>query len=75
MASLQERAQPGRILTVGPIHRQLCPRAGQEVSGGYLYGLLQRHHWRQLDPRPRPVQAHPQVQHEFKRNYGKPSNK
>ena len=75
MASLQERAQQGQILTVGQIHRQLCQRAGKEVSWGYLYRLLHRHHWRKLGPRPGHIQANPQVQHELKKNYRKPSKK
>jgi transposase len=75
LTSLQERAQQGQILTVCQIHRQLCQRAGKEVSLGYLYRLLHRHHWRKLGPHPRHVQANPQVQHEFKKNYRKPSKK
>ena len=75
LASLQERAQKGQILTVRQIHRQLCQRAGKEVSLGYLYRLLHRHHWRKLGPRPRHVQANPQTQHEFKKNSRKSSKK
>lgn len=75
MASLQERAQQGQILTVRQIHRQLCQKAGKEVSLGYPYRLLHRHPWRKLGPRPRHVQANPQVQQEFKKNSRKSSKK
>jgi hypothetical protein len=32
-----------------------------EVSRGYVYGLLHRHGWRKLGPRPRPPQGQKQL--------------
>lgn len=73
LAGLQERAQQGQILTARQMHRRLCQRTGKEVSLGYVYGLLHRHQWRKLGPRPRHVQARPQAQEEFKKNSRKSS--
>ncbi|MGO8789136.1 MAG: winged helix-turn-helix domain-containing protein [Terriglobia bacterium] len=73
LASLQERAQQGQILTGRQIHRQLCQRTGREVSLGYVYRLLHRHQGRKLGPRPRHVQANPRAQEEFKKNSRKSS--
>lgn len=68
LASLEERARQGRVLTAKQIHGELCKSLGKPVSLGYLYRLLHRHGWRKLGPRPRHVKADPQKQEEFKKN-------
>jgi transposase len=68
LASLEERAGQGRVLTAKQIHDELCRQVGKKVSLGYLYRLFHRHGWRKLGPRPRHVKASPEKQDEFKKN-------
>jgi transposase len=66
--SLEERARAGEIITAKQIVPEIESLVGGEVSKGYVYKLLRRHHWRKLGPRPRHVKANPQAQEEFKKN-------
>ncbi|MGH9407304.1 MAG: winged helix-turn-helix domain-containing protein [Terriglobia bacterium] len=75
LASLQERAQQGKILTAPQIHAQLCQASGKKVSLAYVYRLLRRHRWRKLGPRPRHVRASRPRQEEFKKNSPNSSKK
>lgn len=62
-----EEASKGRMLTA----KQLLPRvramAGRPVTLGYVYGLLHRHHWRKLSPRPTHIKGDPAAREAFKK--------
>jgi len=66
--ALQERAVRGDILTAKQILPLACDAAGREVSLGYVYGLLRRHGWRKLGPRPHHVKGDPEAREQFKKN-------
>ena len=75
LATLQEKAGQGKVITAKQIYRRVCRAVGKEVSLDYVYRLLHRHGWRKLGPRPRHVQSDPQVQAEFKKNSRNSSRK
>ena len=75
LATLQEEAGQGKVITAKQIYRRVCRAVGKEVSLDYVYRLLHRHGWRKLGPRPRHVQSDPQVQAEFKKNSRNSSRK
>ncbi len=64
----EERAARGEILTAKQILPETEELVGQKISLGYIYGLLQRHKWRKLGPRPHHVKADQEKQAEFKKN-------
>ena len=65
----QRQAAEGRGLTAKQWHAQLVERAGRKLTVGYVYGLLHRHGWRKLGPRPRHPRANLQAQERFKKNF------
>ncbi len=75
LATLQEQAGQGKVITAKQICRRVCRAVGKEVSLDYVYRLLHRHGWRKLGPRPRHVQSDPQVQAEFRKNSRNSSRK
>ena len=75
LGKFQERAAKGDILTAKQLHAELMRKTAREVSLGYVYGLLHRHGWRKLGPRPRHPRAQVQVQQRFKKNSSRSSNR
>ncbi len=69
LKSLENRAIEGQLLTAKQLLPEVSQAVGHEVSLGYVYGLLKRHRWRKLGPRPRHVKAKTEIQEEFKKNY------
>jgi len=68
LASLEERALKGEVLTAPQILPELRKLVGKKVSLGYVYRLFHRHGWRELGPRPRHVKADRKSQEDFKKN-------
>jgi len=68
LGSLEARAEKGDILTAKQILPLACEAAGRELSLGYVYGLLHRHHWRKLGPRPHHVKGNAESREQFKKN-------
>jgi len=64
----QRQALEGKLLTAKQLHAQLVERTGRKLTVGYVYGLLPRHEWRKLGPRPRHPQANPEAQERFQKN-------
>lgn len=65
---LDERAGNGEILTAKQILPEIIRETGRDVSLAYVYGLLRRHQWRKLTPRPHHVKANLEAQEAFKKN-------
>lgn len=65
--SFRERVNRGEVITAKHIYPVICEQIGKEISLDYVYGLLHRHGWRKIAPRPRHVKADRQVQEEFKK--------
>lgn len=68
LESWQQQAAGGEVLTAKQLHARLEKAAGRKISLGYVYGLLHRHGWRKLGPRPRHPQAQEGAQRRFKKN-------
>lgn len=64
----QRRAAEGKLLTAKQLHAQLVERTGRKLTVDYVYGLLHRHGWRKLGPRPRHPRANLPAQERFKKN-------
>lgn len=75
LEKFQQRAAKGHILTAKQMHAELQRTTGRELSLGYVYGLLHRHGWRKLGPRPRHPHAQVEVQEQFKKNSPRSSGK
>jgi transposase len=67
LAGWEEEAAAGKVLTAKQMHRRVCEAVGQEVTLGYIYGLLRRHGWRKLAPRPTHVKADAAARDAFKK--------
>jgi len=67
----EEEARNGRILTAKNILSRISKKIGHKVSLWYVYGLLRRHGWRKIGPRPHHVKADLNLQEEFKKNFRK----
>lgn len=67
----EEEARRGRILTVKNILSKIIEKTGRKVSLWYAYGLLRRHGWRKIGPRPHHVKANFDLQEEFKKKFRK----
>jgi transposase len=70
-----QRAAHGEVLTAKQLRAQLEKVAGRKVTLGYVYGLLHRHGWRKLGPRPRHPKAQMKAQERFKKNSPKSSKR
>lgn len=66
---MEERAGSGEIITAKQLLPEIVRETGHEVSLAYVYGLLRRHRWRKLMPRPHHVKADPNAQEAFKKNF------
>jgi len=62
------QAEGGDLLTAKQLRPALSKAVGQEVSLDYVYGLLHRHQWRKLTPRPHHAQQDAVAAAEFKKN-------
>jgi transposase len=69
LSSLTSRARAGHLVTAAEVRAVIETRIDHRVSLGYLYGLLHRHKWRKVQPRPRHVQASAAAQEAFKRDF------
>lgn len=67
------QAESGDLLTAKQLASALEKKLGQEVSIDYIYGLLHRHEWRKLTPRPHHAKQNPAIMETFKKNFRKPS--
>jgi len=70
-----EAASRGQILTAPQLRAGLEKLTGRRVSRAYVYGLLHRHGWRKLEPRPRHPPAQSAVQERFQKNFPRSSQK
>jgi transposase len=75
LATALEQAQKGGVLTAKQLLPKLQKAVGQEVTLGYVYGLLHRHGWRKLSPRPAHVKGDPQRREAFKKGLRRSSPK
>ena len=62
------QAESGDLLTAKQLASALEKKLGQEVSIDYIYGLLHRHEWRKLTPRPHHAKQDPALAEAFKKN-------
>ena len=62
-----EEAAKGRVLTAKQLLPLVSQAVGREVTRGYVYGLLHRHGWRKLSPRPGHVKGDPEAQEAFQK--------
>lgn len=67
LGTLASQAQQGAVLTAKAVMPVLAQAAGRSVSLAYVYGVLHRHQWRKLGPRPRHVKASVVQQEAFKK--------
>ncbi len=63
------QAEAGDLLTAKQLRPALQKAVGHEVSLAYVYGLLHRHQWRKLTPRPHHAQQDAAVMADFKKNF------
>lgn len=63
-----QRAETGRLATVGEIREAMEKRVGHSIHETSVYRFLKRNGWRKVKPRPFHVQANPQAQEDFKKN-------
>jgi transposase len=68
LQTLETRAARGDILTAKQVVPLVCEAAGRDVSLACVYGLLHRHEWRKLGPRPHHVKSDPDARERFKKN-------
>ena len=63
------RAKLGELVTTRHIHLALEAEVGHRVHHSTIYGLLARHGWRKLVPRPRHPKANPEAQVLFQHTF------
>jgi transposase len=63
------QAENGDLLTAKQLASALQKKLGQEVSIDYIYGLLHRHQWRKLTPRPHHTKQDAALAEAFKKNF------
>ena len=56
------KAEAGELVTTRAIQQAFEERVGQSVHSGTIYGLLHRHNWHKITPRPQHPKADPEVQ-------------
>lgn len=56
------RAEAGELVTTRVIQQAFEHRGGQSVDSGTIYGLLRRHNWHTIMPRPQHPKADPAAQ-------------
>ena len=67
------QAEKGDLLTAKQLASALAKKLGHEVSIDYIYGLLHRHEWRKLTPRPHHTKQEAAIMEAFKKNFPKRS--
>jgi transposase len=75
LASCEPESAAGKVLTAKQLYRRVCQAVGRKVTLAYVYGLLKRHRWRKLAPRPTHVKADPAAREAFKKGRRNRSNK
>ena len=68
LAEHLSEAESGNLLTAKQLASALAKKLGQEVSIDYIYGLLHRHEWRKLTPRPHHTKQDPALAEAFKKS-------
>jgi len=68
LAEHLSEAESGDLLTAKQLASALAKKLGQEVSIDYIYGLLHRHQWHKLTPRPHHAKQDPALAEAFKKN-------
>ena len=66
------QAQSGDLLTAKQLASALAKKLGHEVSIDYIYGLLHRHEWRKLTPRPHHTTQDAAIMEAFKKTSANP---
>ena len=66
-------AESGDLLTAKQLSSALSKKLGREISIDYIYGLLHRHQWRKLTPRPHHAKQDQALAEAFKKNSRRPS--
>jgi transposase len=56
------KAEAGDLVTTRAIQQAFEERVGQSVHSGTIYGLLHRHDWHKIMPRPQHPKADPEAQ-------------
>ncbi len=69
LAPFIERARCGEMLVANEIHHAMEEHLGRKVALSSAYNLLHRHGWRKLAPDKRNVEADPQAQEDWKKNF------
>jgi transposase len=67
------QAESGDLLTAKQLASALAKKLGHEVSIDYIYGLVHRHEWCKLTPRPHHAKQDPAIMEAFKINSRKRS--
>ena len=67
LVPLQKEALAGRLVTARGIKTRYETTVGHTVPDSTVYRLLARHHWRQVQPRPKHPKDNPQAQAAFKK--------
>jgi transposase len=73
LTALRARARRGRLVTAADVRATVEAHVGHAVSDAYLYGLLHRHAWRKVQPRPRHAHGDPAAQEAFKKTFRRSS--
>lgn len=68
LASVEDKAIQGNILTYRQIKEVVENRVGFEVSDDYIWDLFSRHNWKKKVPRQSHPKADKQAQEEYKKN-------
>jgi transposase len=69
LSGLRPRARKGRLVTVDEMRDTVEKHVEHPVSETYLLGLLHRHGWRKIEPRPQHVKSNPAAQEAYKREF------
>jgi transposase len=67
--SLHTRAGKGELITAKKILKDVPEAVGRSVSLDYVYRLLNCHGWSTRGPRPRNLNAKPEIQEGFKKDF------
>ena len=70
LAPLQAAARAGQLVTARGIKTRYESTVGHPVPDSTVYRLLARHHWRQVQPRPKHPKDNPRARAAFKKTPG-----
>lgn len=70
LAPLKKEAQAGQLVTAHGIKARYQTIVGHAVPDSTVYRLLARHHWRQVQPRPKHPRNNPRARAAFKKTSG-----